>query len=485
MDARSWVFQNLQRLAMERPAATAIIGSGSERVTYHSLWLLVTRRSAELLARPQIASPAFLVEDRRDIGTIIDVLAAGLAGVPFIGLSPRDPEARWAAARALTGAQQTPGLMDPRLSGLERGRCAYITFTSGTTGRPKAIAVSWEIVARLVQWQKYESRLLPAMRTAQSNSLSFDVSVQEIFGSLVTGGTLVLIDSDALIDPTVYARRLATAQVERVHLPYVRLLMLAMYLSSRDLRSISLNEVISTGEALECTDAIRSSFERWSGTTLRNHYGPAETHLATSFSLRGGPASWPQLSPIGRPINGVKLFINDEPCAYVGDAQPGEVAIGGNCTLLGYLGERDDVESRFVKDSRSQCGRLYRTGDLAMLRAGQLEYAGRIDLEVKIRGVRVDLTEVAKLATDVCGVVWSAAVVSGTGVLDRYLRLFVNVDEQFTEQVEGELQRVFNSALPAQVLPAQIVVLDRIPLTQAGKTDRRYLETYSRSGSGA
>src|SRR5439155_22930374 len=185
---------------------------------------------------------------------------------------------------------------------------------------------------------------------------------------------------------------IAEQRIERLFLPFIALQQLAEAANEGAHRLDSLREIITAGEQLQITPAIARLFERLDTCTLENQYGPTESHVVTAFTLRGPPGEWPKLPPIGRPIANSKIYLLDRQGRPVPMGVPGELFIGGECLARGYLNQPELTEERFVSHSLGEGPeRLYRSGDWARwLADGNLEFLGRLDQQVKIRGYLVE-----------------------------------------------------------------------------------------------
>ncbi|WSQ13215.1 amino acid adenylation domain-containing protein [Streptomyces sp. NBC_01231] len=278
----------------------------------------------------------------------------------------------------------------PSLPGVRPEDPAYVLYTSGSTGRPKGVVMPHRSLANLVHWQSRRSA--PGATTAQFAPLSFDVAFQELFSTWAARGTLVLVDNEVRRDPARLLALIRTAAVERLFLPYVALQQIAEYAAVDDWHGPSLREVISAGEQLFITPAIRDFFTHRTSASLENQYGPTETHVVTAERLSGDPSAWPDRPGIGRPVPGARIRVLDDRLRLLPPGAVGEICIGGESVATGYLARPDATRQRFVQDPHGPgTGRLYRSGDLGRFRPdGTIEFAGRRDGQVKIRGHRVE-----------------------------------------------------------------------------------------------
>ncbi|WP_328940697.1 amino acid adenylation domain-containing protein [Streptomyces sp. NBC_00250] len=352
---------------------------------------------------------------------------------------------------------------------------AYILFTSGSTGEPKGVVLPHRTLANYMEWQIPAASGAAGGKTLQFAPLSFDVSFQEIFSTLCGGGTLQLVREDERRDMPALLRLLDREAVERVFLPYVALQQLAEASEALGIRPAALRVIISSGEQLRVTDEIRRFCAAVPGTVLENQYGPTETHLLTSFTMSGDPAEFPALPPIGRPLDGIDLYVLDADMRPVPPGAKGIIHIGGVCLAHGYLGRPDLTDERFVPHPFGEPGeRLYRTGDLArLLPGGDLVWLGREDSQVKVRGFRVELAEVelalTKLADEYPGVREVAVVARHRDGADAFLAAFL-VGEVGAAPVE-DLRARLRGLLPDYMVPSHFEWLPALPLTPSGKRD--------------
>lgn len=272
---------------------------------------------------------------------------------------------------------------------------AYVIYTSGSTGKPKGVAMPHRPLVNLLTWQ--QSTVAIGTKTLHFTPISFDVSFQEIFSTLAEGGTLVLISEEMRRDPVSLLRFLNQAAIERLFLPFVALRQLAEVAETEGVAPPSLQEVVTAGEQLRITPSISNWFNQLQNCSLHNHYGPSESHVVTAFTLTGSPKEWPVLPPVGGPIANCEIYLLDAQLQPVPVGVPGELYIGGVSLARGYLNRPDLTEERFIPNPFSpQSGeRLYKTGDLAQyLPDGNIEYFGRIDQQVKLRGFRIEPGEI-------------------------------------------------------------------------------------------
>ncbi|MGK5632219.1 non-ribosomal peptide synthetase [Streptomyces sp. URMC 123] len=348
---------------------------------------------------------------------------------------------------------------------------AYVIHTSGSTGTPKGVMIRHQAIANRLVWQ---SRLL-GMTTADAvlhkAPMGFDISVNEIFLPLVNGARLVLADPRAQGDVGHLAEVIVR---ERVTFLYIVASMLDVLLERDDIAAVgrSLRHLWCGGEAL--TPELYRRFRARLGATLYHGYGPAEATIGVSckvFEERAGDAA----VTIGRPNPNTRIHLLDAALRPVPVGVPGELYIGGMPLARGYLGDPRRTAESFVPDpfGGERGGRLYRTGDLARYRSdGQIEFLGRVDNQVKVRGFRIELEEVEAALAAHPAVRQAAVLVRTGGPGGDRLAAWCVPQGAVTP---GELRDWVAARLPHYCVPGTVELLERLPLTAAGKADRAAL----------
>ena len=359
---------------------------------------------------------------------------------------------------------------------------AYLMYTSGSTGRPKGVAMPHACLVNLLRWQALDSSAGPGTRTLHYASIGFDVAFQELFSTWSTGGTLVLANEDQRRDFPALWRLIVDQGVQRVFLPPAALHQLARAASG----AADLEEVITAGEALRIDAGLRAFFARLPGCRLVNQYGPTETHVVTAYHLDGDPAGWPTLPPIGTAIAHTETHVLEETLEPVAAGTEGELYLGGLSVGLGYLGQPALTAEKFLPDPYGPSGgRLYRTGDVVRrLNDGNLEFLGRADRQVKLRGFRIEPGEIEAVLEGHPDV-GSAVVMlrhdlpSGTGLV-AYIEAPAHAPALPPDEAAGWLA----SRLPSHMVPTAIVAVDSIPVTRNGKVDYQALPVPRPAGPG-
>jgi amino acid adenylation domain-containing protein/non-ribosomal peptide synthase protein (TIGR01720 family) len=491
------------------PDSIAVL-SDDRHLTYRELNQRSSRWADRLRTRGVGAEVRVAICLERSIEMVTSILAVLKAGACYVPVDPSYPDERRAflledsRAAFLLTAKGLPGgangsLASIELESLEResGRrdsrsetqpavqlageeLVYVLYTSGSTGTPKGVAMSARAIFNLLWWQRSDfGEQAAARRTLQFAPYGFDVSFQEIFSTLGCGGTLVLIPEEARRDPALCLSTLSRDGVERVFMPFVALSQLTEASALLPHTSLAIREILTAGEQLQLTTRIGEFVGGLDGAKLQNQYGPTESHVVSAFTLKGSPAEWRGLPPIGRPIPGVDLHVLDGTREPVPVGLSGELCIGGVAIARGYLDRAGETAERFIPHpfGRVPGARLYATGDLARWGAeGQLEFLGRIDAQLKIRGFRVEPAEIELQLSRHPGVAQAAvAAREEDGGGKRLVAYIVAGGRDAEAPASVELRRYLLSRLPEHMVPATFVVLDRLPLTPSGKIDRRAL----------
>ncbi|MFC8516110.1 amino acid adenylation domain-containing protein [Streptomyces sp. NPDC057257] len=435
-----------------RPGAVVAVSVPRSVELVVALLAVLKSGAAYLPLDPDYPPPrlAYMLQDARPVCAITD--RAGRlpedTGVPLVALDGLDVSGRLRVnpPRALTPA-------DP----------AYVIYTSGSTGRPKGVVVPHRAIDNRLRWMQHEYRLTAADRVLQKTPSSFDVSVWEFFWPLREGATLVVAEPGVHKDPVLLARLIREQAVTTCHFVPS---MLQVFLSAPEAAECraALCRVFCSGEALprETADAFGRTLP---GVGLHNLYGPTEA--AVDVTYHACTPGDPGPVPIGRPVWNTRLYVLDAALQPCPPSVPGELYLAGVQLADGYLGRAELTASRFVADPFGPAGsRMYRTGDLARwTRAGEVEYLGRTDHQVKLRGQRIELGEIEAALAARPGVDGACALV---------------VEDRLVGYVTGDADPVAVRAalareLPEHMVPTAVLVLEAFPLSPNGKLDRRAL----------
>jgi amino acid adenylation domain-containing protein len=350
---------------------------------------------------------------------------------------------------------------------------AYVIYTSGSTGRPKGVLNTHRGIHNRLDWMQRTYRLGAGDVVLQKTPTGFDVSVWEFFWPLTTGARLVLARPGGEKDAAYLRDTIAEYGVTTVHFVPS---MLSVFLASEGVEECrSLRRIICSGEELPVR-LVRAVAERLD-CELHNLYGPTEAAIdVSSWACRPGELAGLTRVPIGRPIQNVRLYILDSSGRPVPPGLPGELHIAGVGVARGYLNRPELTEARFRPDPYGPPGdRMYATGDLARHRPdGAIEYLGRLDNQVKVRGVRIELGEIESVLREQPGVRDAAVVVREDRPGDQRLSAYV-VGAGGAEPDTGRLRAALKAALPDYLVPSAYVPLPALPVTPNGKLDRRAL----------
>ena len=353
----------------------------------------------------------------------------------------------------------------------------YAIYTTGSTGKPKCAGITHRVFLNLLNWQFKHSKLRKKARTVQFATFGFCVSFQEIFSTLCSGSTLVLISEEDRRDIEGLPVFLKDNNIERLHLPFVALKRFAEVLSTNGQLPANLQEIITAGEQLQISPSIRKLFSRFPNCTLHNHYGTSEIHVVSAFSLSGSPENWSTNVPIGRPIDNTQFYVLDSYLRPVPVEVPGELYVGGICVGDGYLNSPELTAEKFIPNPFSQIlgERLFRTGDrVRYLPDGNVEFLGRVDYLVKIRGFRIEPGEIETVLNQHSDIKDSVVIALTEPIRGRYLVAYI-VPIQDSALLINKLHNYLRKKIPEYMIPTAFVILDALPITPTGKVDRRAL----------
>ncbi|MFF5983014.1 amino acid adenylation domain-containing protein [Streptomyces olindensis] len=481
-DPRTWPELFLDQ-ARRTPDAPALV-TGAETVTFREL-----ADRAGALARV-LAEAGVDTEKRvaivlpRSVEMVVALHAVALAGGAFVPVDPAHPAERIAQTLAdaapelvlTTAATTLPGTGLPRLDldlldlsgeGLARPvrpeQAAYVIYTSGSTGRPKGVVVTHAGIPGLARAQRTGFDVTEDSRVLQFASPSFDAFVSEVAVTLLAGARLVLASREELLPGAPLARTVAEHGVTHATLPPAAL---------RELRPEDLPTLRSLAVAGEqCPPQVAGL---WSaGRHMVNAYGPTETTVCATMSA---PLSGFGVPPIGTALPGLAVRVLDAHLQPVPVGVVGELYVSGAGLARGYLDRPALTAERFVADPfGAPGGRMYRTGDqVAWREDGQLVYVGRADRQIKLRGFRIEPGEIEAAVVAAPEVAASAVVVREDRPGDRRVVAYA-VPAPGATVVPAALRARLREALPDHMVPAAVVVLDRLPVTVNGKLDQAAL----------
>jgi pristinamycin I synthase-3/4 len=355
-------------------------------------------------------------------------------------------------------------------------QAAYILYTSGSSGTPKGVIIAHESAADYLSDLADFCLLSPSDVTLHVSSISFDPSIRDIFGGLWSGGRLVMVPEPRRRDVMEYVHALIGDHV-------TKLLSITPTLLAEVLAALSRmgEQVTSLRHVLTCGEPLPPRLARWAHdcfprATIVNQYGPTEATMTATRHVvdvhRVG-----HTVPIGRPRPGVQVFVLDDALQEVPVDTAGEMYIGGGIAR-GYAHAPGITAGRFIAKPGPGGLRLYRTGDLGRRNAnGELEFVGRRDSQVKLRGVRLDLSEIEAALSGLTGVQQCAVALTRDAAGDDCLAAFVVANA--TAAAPDDLRRALRNSLPDVMVPRTIRKVERLPVTITGKIDRAALAEWS------
>ncbi|MEV0981877.1 amino acid adenylation domain-containing protein [Streptomyces sp. NPDC049915] len=499
----------LVRQQVRTAADRVAVRCGDRTLTYGGLGADADALASELVRRGIGPGDVVGVYAERDLALPVALLAVLTAGAAYLPLDPGYPPGRLTAildeARPplVLTTHATAGLLPdggpeqlrvdalasapgpaPALPVVVPDDTAYVIHTSGSTGTPKGVCLPHRALVDLTQWQLRDQ--LGGVRTAQLASIGFDVHFQEIFIPLASGGTVLLAPEAARRDPEALFDWLSDTGAEQVICTPTLFAGFAAEARRRGHVPAGLREVTTAGEQLRLTDDVLWVLRH--GTFhLHNQYGPSETHAATALPVPEPEDEAAILPPpIGRPVGNKRVYVLDEHGRELPVGVPGELYIASDGIAHGYLGLPRQTAERFLPDPFGTVpgGRMYRTGDLGRwLHRGVLEHRGRVDDQIKLRGVRIEPGEIEVLLHRHPAVRSAAVAVREPLPGEPVLTAYVVPERDAGEPNAGQLRRYLTERLPVFAVPTRYVTLAELPLTSSGKVHRAALPMPPHSGA--
>jgi amino acid adenylation domain-containing protein len=480
------VVSRVARFAHERSDANALTSSSGD-LSYGQLWssaLALAGRLHEIGVQPGDPVALCLPRSRELVVGALGILAAGGC---YVALDPSYPDDRVNYMIAESGVQivvahaDTAARLDAAIAvepmqrrgaaaashrTVEPGDSAYIVFTSGSTGRPKGVLIEHASLANLVDWHEKAFEVTQSDRSALISSPGFDAAVWEIWSCLAVGASLIIPPDSVKTDPIALRDWLVA---ERITTTFVPTPLCEELLALDWPATTSLRVMLTGGDVLHRRPRAGLPFR------LVNNYGVSEAAVVSTSGTvlpadeSGESAGMPTL---GSAITGVTLSVVDRNNQPVPAGTDGELVVGGISVGRGYVGHPVHNHGRFFLDAAGR--RHYRTGDLVRLQPdGQLIHLGRLDEQVNIRGLRIELGEIAAVLDQHSKVRASAVVAVGNNGSQR-LRAFI-VGDPARPPVTAELRDFLSKRLPPHMIPADCTILDDLPINANGKVDRKLL----------
>ncbi|MGW8652120.1 amino acid adenylation domain-containing protein, partial [Nocardia salmonicida] len=508
VDRAATLVSMFEAQAVTSPNATAVTFEGTS-LSYREFTAQVNRLARHLIAQGVGPDTMVALGMRRSLDLVIGMYAVSVAGGAYVPLDPDHPAERThyvleTAAPVcvlttvrdefdagsttalnierldLSGYSDAPVPDGERIAPLRPENTAYVIFTSGSTGRPKGVAVSHGAIVNRLVWMQQAYGLTEADVVLQKTPATFDVSVWEFFWPLQIGAKLVVAKPDGHRDPAYLAEIIATEGVTTAHfVPSMMSVFVAELAESAavalaDGRQISnsLRLVFASGEALPAPTAQR--MRALTGAALHNLYGPTEAAVDVTFHEVTDADT--TSVPIGAPVFNTQVYVLDSRLHPTPVGVPGELYLAGVQLARGYVNRPDLTADRFVADPFGTGGeRMYRTGDLvAWTTDGELEYLGRTDFQVKLRGLRIELGEIESALTALPSIAQSVVVVRSDDRLGDQLVGYLIPAAGASIDLDA-VRTDLGVALPTYMVPTAFVILDAFPLNASGKLDRKAL----------
>ncbi|MEI2270907.1 amino acid adenylation domain-containing protein [Sphingobacterium sp. ML3W] len=428
--------------------------------------------------------------------SVISMLAVMKCGCIYIPMEKELPESRlsyimaesgaallitdtegpeWAGSYRFINVQDLPEVPDGDAASVHIGLedASFLLYTSGSTGIPKGVVQTHSTLYNLTMWNRLGAGLRWGRKHLQFASFGFDVSLNDVYYVLSTGGELHVASEAARRDFDLLRSYIIDKGINILYMSYSALRVFFDSMGGNGLSGHQIEEILSTGEQLYITGNLRRFLEDYPEVDIFNFYGPTETHVVTSVSYRHSCHILPDRATIGTPIYNTWIYILDSNMGVVPEGCLGEIYIGGSNVAIGYNNQSDLTSLRFVADPYRAGERLYRTGDLGVrLSGGEIEYRGRMDGQVKVRGYRIELGEVDRSVQRCSGILGSVTVVREVNGGDRELVSYI-VGAGAVDV--GALRAELGELVPSYMVPSRYVELSELPLTSNGKVDRKSL----------
>jgi len=344
---------------------------------------------------------------------------------------------------------------------------AYVIYTSGSTGEPKGVKCHHKGITNRLNWMNQDYPITEKDTLIQKTPITFDVSLWELFWPLQVGAKLIIEVPDGHKDPDQLIDSITTNNVSVVH--FVPSMLNAFIGNTRIAACLSLRRIFCSGEAL-ALNTVKQTYEKLPHTDIYNLYGPTEASVdVTSWHCAKNDLE--KGIPIGFPVANTRTYILDKQLKLLPIGIKGELYIGGVQVASGYLNREALTSERFINDpfSNNPAAQIYKTGDIARYRNdGAIEYLGRTDNQVKIRGIRIELGEIENVIEQHCGVSQVAVIVNEKDVLIAYYTADSINDIQF--------KKILLNWLPEYMIPTHFKILNELPLSKNGKIDKGALQ---------
>ena len=348
---------------------------------------------------------------------------------------------------------------------------SFVVYTSGSTGRPKGVRQTHRLLTNMIQWDVLDAGLAVGERSLQYSSFNFDMSVFDVYFNLCCGGELYITNEDERSDYDLLRTLIIEGKFKNLTFPYAAMNNFFNQVRLEELSGHSIAHIMAAGEQLYVNDTLDQFLEQNPEVKLHNHYGPSETHVVTAHTISYAQGNMEKRVPIGKPIANTQVYLLDSFLKPVPVGAKGELYIGGDNLANGYINLPDSTQEKFVPSPFTEGALLYKSGDLGFWRSdGVIEYIGRKDDQIKIRGYRVELGEI-EYALLQYEAIENAVVLARNQNLVAFF-----TSEQPLDY--SDIQQYLKGQLPQYMLPHSYVQVDTFELTINGKIDKRALAAY-------
>ncbi len=502
-ESRAVMHRLFERQARATPEATAVDFEG-QRLSFRELNAQANHLARALVLRGVQADVLVAVSMERGLALLVAILAVLKAGGAFVPVDPDLPEERLThilgdsgarlllvqshladrlrAASTMADAEllEVPSIPEGsrRQSAnlpdrVDSAQLAYVIYTSGSTGQPKGVRIPHRALCNHALWFAGAIGLTPSDRMLQLASIGFDAAMAELFAPLAVGAPVVLAPPHAQRDVLGIGELIRTSRVTVVQM--VPSALRAALAGGAFVGQTPLRYLVSGGEALD--HALVADVQRaMPGVRLGNFYGPTEACVDSTMTEIDASVLGRRAIPIGRPIANVRCHVLDRHLQPVPVGAPGELFIGGLGLADGYHERPQRTAERFIADPFRSGDRLYRSGDIARYYCdGTIEYLGRVDSQVKVRGYRIELAEIESALLSHPGIHDAAVIVRADDVGEPTLVAYLVCAAGATPPSAQAIMSRLRQELPSYAVPSVYGFLDALPLTSSAKLDRRTL----------
>ncbi|MEI4803295.1 amino acid adenylation domain-containing protein [Bacillus sp. FJAT-51639] len=484
--------QSLFQLQVEKSPNQIAVSFNGQNITYQELNAKANQIANALTSRGVSNENVVGIIQERSINNLISTLGVLKAGAAYLPIDPNTPKERM--KHMLSESKADFIIVQDQFKDIEGLSCkvlniadsswfreektanlqvtyepshlAYVIYTSGTTGLPKGVCIEQSAITNTLLWRKEEYAFKKTDKVMPLVSSSFDAFVSALFTPLLSGITVILPTHDEIREPVLIKRLILNKEVTHIVCTpsiYVTILEALTVEEAKSIRAITLGGEKISKQLLERSETKLPHIE------LINEYGPTEYSVITTFNRN---MSSKQLNNIGKAINNTDIFILDEHLQVQPENVPGELCVGGKGLARGYLNNAQLTNEKFIAHPSYKKSKLYRTGDLVCKQSdGTFEYLGRIDEQVKIRGHRIEPSEIESVIMT-HEAVKEAVVLAKESSSDTELWAYVVLVHPLSE---AELKKYLMTKLPTYMIPTNIIFLSNIPLTPNGKIDKKSL----------